>query len=189
MAYMNAYRLLLAMCRRYWTPLLLAVAVSVPGMAAADPLHSVGGSSLWRHEFSGWLFPTEVGGLQRDGYPYQLDGGDNAGVRYQSSVAPGHSLEVEILLGTDSPALEGGLPFKLAAAPQFVGTRVVANVGGATVARYQFVHEAWTVRIVATAADSGGPAATSASVELATVLDAAVNALPWGSLGSAERLH
>ena len=178
---MNVYRLLLTMCRRCWTPLLLAIAVSVPGMAAADPLHSVGGSSLWRHEFSGWLFPVEMAGLQRVGYPYQLDGGDSAGVEYVAPGGAGIDLEIHVLLGSDLPAPMEGAAYAPTTAADKQGTRIAVVENGKLVVRYLVFWQAWAVRIVAKV-----PADTD---NAAGKLDAAVDALPWTSLGSVERLH
>jgi hypothetical protein len=164
-----------------WASLLLAIAVAAPGMAAADPLHSVKGSLLWRHEFSGWLFPTDVAGLQREGFPYQLDGGDSAGVRYLGPAGSGIALEIRILLENEAVAPLEGTAFAPAAAPEIRGTRATTSADGKVVSRYLLRWQAWTVLIVAEA--PAGVATAQAT------LDVAVEALPWRSLGSVERLH
>jgi hypothetical protein len=164
-----------------WAPLLLAIAVAAPGMAAADPLHSVKGSLLWRHEFSGWLFPTDVAGLQREGFPYQLDGGDSAGVEYAAPGGAGIELEIQVLLGTDLPAPMEGVPYAPTTATDKQGTRVATVENGKLLVRYLVFWQAWAVRIIAKV-----PADTE---NAAAKLDAAVDALSWGSLGASERLH
>lgn len=164
-----------------WAALLLATVLAVPGVVVADPLHSVNGSSLWRHEFSGWLFPTEVAGLQRVGYPYQLDGGDSAGVEYVAPGGAGIELEIQVLLGTDLPAPMEGVPYAPTTATDKQGTRIATVENGKLVARYLVFWQAWAVRIIAKV-----PADTE---NAATKLDVAVDALPWGSLGAQERLH
>lgn len=164
-----------------WAALLLATVLAVPGVVVADPLHSVSGSSLWRHEFSGWLFPTEVAGLQRAGFPYQLDGGDSAGVEYAAPAGNGIELEINVLLGTDLPGPMEGVPYAPTTATDKQGTRVATVENGKLVARYLVFWQSWAVRIVAKV-----PADTE---NAAAKLDAAVDALPWGSLGASERLH
>lgn len=178
---MNTFLQTLGIRLRQLVPLLLVVAMAAPGMADADPLHSVNGSLLWRHEFSGWLFPKEVAGLQRVGYPYQLDGGDSAGVEYVAPGGGGIELEINVLLGTDLPRpMEGG-PYAPATSADKQGKRVATVENGKLVARYLVFWQAWAVRIIAKV-----PADTE---NAAAKLDAAVDALPWGSLGASERLH
>lgn len=170
------------MCHlRFLGRILLIVALAAPGVAAADPLHAVNGSSLWRHEFSGWLFPTEVAGLQRAGYPYQLDGGDSAGVEYVAPGGAGIELEINVLMGTDLPGPMEGAPYAPATSADKQGKRVATVENGKLVARYLVFWQAWALRIIAKV-----PADTE---NAAAKLDAAVDALPWGSLGASERLH
>lgn len=178
---MKAFLQTLAIRLRQLVPLLLVVAMAAPDMAAADPLHSVNGSSLWRHEFSGWLFPAEVAGLQRAGFPYQLDGGDSAGVEYVAPAGVGIELEIQVLLGTDLPAPMEGAPYAPSTSADKQGKRVATVEDGKLVARYLVFWQSWAVRIIAKV-----PADTE---NAAAKLDAAVDALPWGSLGASERLH
>jgi|GEM_PF-2101303 len=58
------------------TTLLLTQAV------IADPLHKFGTRGEWRHADSGWIFPRDIGGLQRDGSPYTIDGNNDVGAEY-----------------------------------------------------------------------------------------------------------
>ncbi len=159
----------------------LVIWVALPSLTAADPLHSVSGTQVWRHEFSGWLFPTEVAGLQREGLPFQLDGGDSAGIRYLGPAGTGLALEIHILVGNDAPGPMEGTPFAPATAPEIHGTRVMTNTEGNAVIYYLLRWQSWTVSIVGQAPNGVASAQT--------ILDAAVEALPWRSLGSSERLH
>lgn len=154
--------------------LLLACAV-----ASADPLHRVAGTQTWRHEFSGWLFAEQVDGLERLGAAYQLEGGDDAGALYSSSTAEGIQLRLEVHTGVALAAPPGALPFALDAATGVRGLRAVAGEGAALTAQYLFTRDEWTVRIIATAP----------SPDDLPRVDQAVRALPWHTLGAAERLH
>lgn len=149
------------------------------GAALADPLHRVAGTQTWRHEFSGWLFAAQVAGLELAGAPYQLDGGDDAGALYASSAPEGIRLRLEVHTSAPVAPPPGAMPFPLDAAPGVRGLRAVAGDGPALMAHYLFSRDEWSVLIVATApshADLAG-------------MDQAVRALPWHSLGAAERLH
>lgn len=72
-------------------------------LSMADPLHPVPGSPSWRHEFSGWLFPLQLAGFERQGPPWQIEGGDEVAARYSAPGSPGASFVVEILRDAGQP--------------------------------------------------------------------------------------
>lgn len=171
-------RLLHRCARQIICPLL----VLIGGIATADPLHPLHGSATWRHEFSGWLFPAQVAGLMREGTPYQLDGGDDAGARYTAPGTTGITLLLEVLTRAQLDAPAGGSPFVLGTAPAVRGVRAVGARSDSDITiHYLFTLQDWTVRIVATA-----PLADAKATQ---ALDDAVRALPWQSLGAEGRLH
>jgi len=166
---------------RAWLALPLIACALGGGIAVADPLHPIHGSTTWRHEFSGWLFPAQVAGLTREGTPYQLDGGDDAGARYTTHGTPGCTLLLDVLTGARLDAPIGGSEFALQGAPAIHGLRAGVPGGTGSTILYVFTLQDWTVRIIATA--------PLADEKTARALDDAVRALPWQSLGAAERLH
>jgi hypothetical protein len=146
----------------------------------ADPLHRIAGTLDWRHEFSGWIFAPQAANMQRIGEPYQLDGGDDVGARYASSGSNSVSLVLEIHTGAAQTVLPEGAAFNLDAPPELHALRAVKSGEiSAMSVQYLATFRDWTVRILATAGSSD---------ELPQ-LDAAVRALPWRTLGAAERLH
>lgn len=163
-----------------WTRLIAAALLLVAAESMADPLHRVAGTLDWRHEFSGWVFAPRVANLERVGEPYQLDGADDVGARYVSSGPNGVSLVLEIHAGMPPPVLPEGAGFSLDAPLEVHALRAVRSGEGTTMSvQYLATSQDWTVRILATAG----------SGDELPQLDAAVRALPWRTLGSAERLH
>jgi hypothetical protein len=177
----------------------LLAALCLVATAQADPLHPLFHDGLWRHEFSGWLFPAQLGALPRASQPYSIDGNDDAaGAIY--GAAPGPSLVVDVF-GSQSADPRAGLagsraavagshpqlqpsparPFAVPGFAGLAGERIEFQPEGGQAAappRLYFLRgKDWVVSILATGFDDGAAA------------DALVRGLPWASLGSPERLH
>jgi hypothetical protein len=105
--------------------------------APADPLHKFGTEGAWRHEGSGWMFPKHIGGFERIGAPYTIDGNDDVGAEYVTvSEGMRRSARVEVYYADSAT---GGA--KLAAAQASVRTH--SNAALATE-----LHSAWPLTIV-----------------------------------------
>lgn len=175
--------------------LLLATLLAYLPCAGADALHPLFRDGLWRHEFSGWLFPARLGTLARAGQPYSIDGNDDAaGAIY--GTAPGPLLVVDVFgrqstdpraqlagaraaVAASRPELAAGAeqPFALPGT-SLAGRRVDhAGAGGTPLWLYFIEGPDWVVSILATGHTDAAAA------------DALVRTLPWASLGSPERLH
>lgn len=177
----------------------LLAALCLAATAQADSLHALHRDGLWRHEFSGWLFPAQLGPLARAGEPYSIDGNDDAaGTRYGAASGPSLVVEVfgsqsadprarlagrRLALAEAHPRLQAGMARELlipgvtALKGQRIDYQPTAGEAGLPLRLY-FVHGAgWTVSVLAT-----GFADEAAA-------DALVRSLPWTSLGSPERLH
>ena len=147
--------------------------------SAADPLHRVAGTPDWRHEFSGWVFAQRIATFERLGEPWQIDGGDNVGARYASPGAGSSSLVVEVLSGT-ALSIPNATAVSFAELPDLRGFKSISTDGDRqSSVQYLFESSDWSVRIVATV-EAG---------ESTELLENAVRALPWKTLGSSDRLH
>lgn len=176
--------------------LLLAALLLPLAPAGADPLHPRFADGLWRHEFSGWLFPARLGALPRGGDPFSIDGNDDAaGAVYGAPPGPVLTVEVFGRASTDPRATPAGARTRIAEAhpglPPGAGQAVAMQVRGAPLQGsrvrfgpgpaplwlYHLQSTEWVVHVVVTGlADEA-------------LVDSLVRGLPWDSLGSPERLH
>lgn len=188
-------------------PALFAVALacwaSVP-MSLADPLHKFGDEGAWRHEDSGWLFPTQIGAFIRVTAPYTIDGNNDVGVQYAQVVNEHRAAAIVEVYASDSAApdakvetakataartagaaarLESDQTFQLDARSELRGVKVTytsdAGSNRSQTSLYFIASERWIVKILAqNAGDNAGQ-----------VLDAFVHDLPWDTLGVPGNLH
>lgn len=174
-------------------------------MSLADPLHRVDNGSTWRHEFSGWQFPQQVGEFERVTVPYTIDGNNDVGVQYRRIAGESRTAAVVEVYLTDSAAsvvkLDGAKaqaarqagevarqqserPFRVGEHERLRGTKVTYGKSGSRAPQtvlYFFATDRCIVKVVGS---------TDASRETTVqALDAFVQALPWGTLGDPAALH
>jgi hypothetical protein len=188
-------------------PALVAVAfacwASVP-VSLADPLHKFGDQGGWRHEDSGWLFPTQIGAFTRVTAPYTIDGNNDVGVQYVRVVDERRATAVVEVYASDSAAadakletakataartagaaarLESDQAFRLDARNNLHGVKVTytsdAGSNKSQTSLYFIAGERWIVKVLAQ--DAGENAGQA--------LDAFVYDLPWDTLGMPGNLH
>jgi hypothetical protein len=186
---------------------LVAVAVAcwaaVP-MSLADPLHKFGDDGAWRHEDSGWLFPTQIGAFTRVTAPYTIDGNSDVGAQYVRVVNERRAAAVVEVYASDSAApdakvetakataahtagaaarLESDQAFQLDARNELHGVKVtyISDAGSnrSQTSLYFIASDRWIVKVLAQ--DAGENAGQA--------LDAFVYDLPWDTLGVPGNLH
>ena len=180
---------------------LLLLAFSLAATATlADPVHQHGNDGAWRHEYSGWMFPTHVGAFSRTMQPYTIDGNSDVGVQYRAAgsavvavvevfVADSAAVDAKLEGAKASAASKAGgstveseQPFEVDSKTDVHGVKITyaadAKSAGARTNLYYFTSAQWHVKVFA----------STTQAQEAKALDAFVQALPWDTLG-AERLH
>jgi hypothetical protein len=173
-------------------------------VSLADPLHKFGDEGAWRHEDSGWLFPTQIGAFTRVTAPYTIDGNNDVGVQYAQVVNQTRATAVVEVYASDSAApdakvatakasaartagaaarLESDQAFRLDARNELHGVKVTytsdAGSSRSQTSLYFITSERWIVKVLAQ--DAGENAGQA--------LDAFVYDLPWDTLGVPGTLH
>jgi hypothetical protein len=173
-------------------------------VSLADPLHKFGDEGAWRHEDSGWLFPTQIGAFTRVTAPYTIDGNNDVGVQYAQVVNQTRATAVVEVYASDSAApdakvetakasaartagaaarLESDQAFRLDARNELHGVKVTytsdAGSSRSQTSLYFITSERWIVKVLAQ--DAGENAGQA--------LDAFVYDLPWDTLGVPGNLH
>lgn len=182
-----------------WVAALAVGTMGLTGLAArADPLHKYGNDGTWCHVDSGWLFPTQVGGLSRVLQPYNIDGNNDAGVEYRQSdieavveifAADSAATDATFDGAKSSAAGKAGetahasaeMPFQVDARKELRGVKVTYEVKAtdAHTNLYFFTTDRWRVKVLASAPGKDGDAAMNAFVQ----------ALPWSTLGTDPGIH
>lgn len=167
---------------------LLCVQVSL-----ADPLHKKGGDGAYVHEGSGWIFPRSIGGFERVGMPYTIDGNNDVGAEYASlgnglrrtatvdvyyadSAASGANLDSARAALQGRAGALSEVRFAIDPSARITGIKVTATTGSGSsqAALYFFQTRRWvvTVRTQAQGTDT----------EAVTALDELVRTLRWDTL-------
>lgn len=185
-----------------WVAALISWMLSPASLA--DPLHKFGDEGAWRHEDSGWLFPTQIGAFTRVTAPYTIDGNNDVGVQYEQVVNEARTAAVVEVYASDSAAadakletakataartagaaarLESDQPFRLDPRNELHGVKVTytsdAGSNRSQTSLYFIATDRWIVKVLAQeAGENAGQA-----------LDAFVHDLPWDTLGVPGNLH
>ncbi len=201
------------MRRNFRSHVALAAAVAsllIAPSAFADAWHKYAKWDAFWHHGSGWIYPRNVGALELQGTPMQIDGNDDLTAEYtMTSDGTRRSAFVDVYF-PDSAAVGAKLETARAAVkarakadkdtckskqseekyaidkhPEIVGTRIVfqpKSAAGCTRSQLYFFRSPDWVITVRTTASATDDAATK-------VLDEFVRALRWDTLGTDPSQH